>query len=290
MTRLLAIPAGRRAKWVVLAVWLIAVVGSLAANLPGKFAGAERNESTSFLPGSAESTKALAATKKLQGSELAPMVVVYRRAGGLTAADRARIARDRRTLTGLSLRNTTPFSPPQFSRDRSAALLIASIRAGDGKSDTILDPVNAVRDRVSGDHGGGLAVKVTRRRRLQRRRDQGLREHQRHAAAVGRRARPPPADPHLPQPDLLADPDDRRPLRGAHEPLDRLGAHRGGASPSTGSRRRSSPCSCSARAPTTPCCSSRATARSCAATRTSTRRWRSRCAPRARRSSPPASP
>src|SRR6476661_1341706 len=98
MTRLLALPAGRRAKWVVLAIWLIAVVGSLAANLPGKFAGAERNESTSFLPGNAESTKALQQTKKLQGAELAPMVVVYRREGGLTAADRARIARDRATL------------------------------------------------------------------------------------------------------------------------------------------------------------------------------------------------
>ncbi len=160
MTRLLAIPAGRRAKWIVLAVWLIAVFGSLAANLPGKFSDAERNESTSFLPGDAESTKALQQTKKLQGAELAPMVVVYRRAGGLTAADRARIARDRQKLTALALKNTTAFSPPQLSRDRTAALLIASIRAGDGKSETILDPVNAVRDQVSGD-AGGLAVKVT---------------------------------------------------------------------------------------------------------------------------------
>ncbi|MEP6955121.1 MAG: MMPL family transporter [Solirubrobacteraceae bacterium] len=160
MTRLLAIPSGRRAKWVVLAVWLIAVFGSIAANLPGKFSDAERNESTSFLPGDAESTKALEQTKKLQGAELAPMVVVYRRDAGLTAADRARIARDRTTLNALALKNTTPFSPPQVAQDRTAALLIANIRAGDGKSETILDPVDAVRGKVSGE-AGGLSVRVT---------------------------------------------------------------------------------------------------------------------------------
>ncbi|MGZ4270262.1 MAG: MMPL family transporter [Solirubrobacteraceae bacterium] len=159
MKRLLAIPAGRRAKWVVLGVWLVAVAGSLAANLPGKFAAAERNESTSFLPGGAESTKALAATKKLQGAELAPIVIVYRRAAGLTAADKARVARDRATLGGLRLRNTSPFAPPRFSRDGKAALLIASIRS-DGRGETIVDPVTAVRARVTGDHGG-LQVKVT---------------------------------------------------------------------------------------------------------------------------------
>ena len=121
MTRLLAIPAGRRAKWVVLAVWLIAVVGSLAANLPGKFADAEKNESTSFLPGDAESTKALAATKKLQGAELAPMVVVYRRAGGLTAADRARIAtRPRGRSTAWRCANTTAVRRRRSSRATAA--------------------------------------------------------------------------------------------------------------------------------------------------------------------------
>jgi TPP-dependent pyruvate/acetoin dehydrogenase alpha subunit len=45
---------------------------------------------------------------------------------------------------------------------------------------------------------------------------------------------------------------------------------------------------CSASARTTRCCSSPATARSYAATRTSTKRWRSRCARPARRSSRPA--
>ena len=95
-----AIAAGRRAKWVVFLIWLVAIfIASGPANLPGKFMDAEDNESTSFLPGDAESTKALQATEELQGGELAPAVIVYRRESGLTAADRRRIAEDAGRLT-----------------------------------------------------------------------------------------------------------------------------------------------------------------------------------------------
>ena len=94
------IATGRRAKWVVFLIWLVAIfIASGPANLPGKFTDAEDNESTSFLPGDAESTKALEATEELQGGELAPAVIVYRRESGLTAADRQRIAEDARRLT-----------------------------------------------------------------------------------------------------------------------------------------------------------------------------------------------
>ena len=71
MSSLLTTFAGRRAKWVIAAVWLLAIIGSAAADLPGKFTDAEKNESTSFLPGDAESTKALAVTKRFQAGEIA---------------------------------------------------------------------------------------------------------------------------------------------------------------------------------------------------------------------------
>jgi RND superfamily putative drug exporter len=151
--------AGRRAKWVIAAVWVLAIFGSFAANLPGKFTDAEENESTSFLPGEAESTKALTATKRFQGGELAPLVIVYRREGGLTSADKQRIAGDRSELNELKLRATTPFAAPLPSRDGTSAIVTAQI-TGDGEADTILDPVDAVRKRVS-DPGGGLEAKVT---------------------------------------------------------------------------------------------------------------------------------
>ena len=87
--------AGRRAKWVVFAVWFVAIfVAAGPANLPAKFEDAESNEATSYLPGSAESTHALHATESLQKGEIAPAVIVFRRQSGLTAADHQAIAAD----------------------------------------------------------------------------------------------------------------------------------------------------------------------------------------------------
>ena len=94
-----AIAAGRRAKWVVFLIWLVGIFIALGANLPGKFMDAEENESTSFLPGDAESTKVLTAAEDLQGGELAPAVILYRRESGLTPADRQKIVEDVGRLT-----------------------------------------------------------------------------------------------------------------------------------------------------------------------------------------------
>ena len=159
MRRVLAFSAGRRAKWVVLGAWVLFIVGVSAAQLPTKFSDAENNEASSYLPGKAESTKALAASKKLSGGESATIVVIYRRGDGLTAADRAHVAADRAALNRLNLKRTSAFGPPVFSKDRTGAILSADIR-GNGESETIRDPVQKVRDEVSGNHDG-LVVKVT---------------------------------------------------------------------------------------------------------------------------------
>jgi putative drug exporter of the RND superfamily len=166
LSRFLTLPAGRTAKFAVVAAFLLALVASGAANLPGKYSDAENNESTTFLPGDAESTKVLEVTERLEGGEQAPVVIVYRREGGLTAEDRARIAADRAELNGAIEQNrggiyraVSPFGAPQPSESGDAALLTGSI-TGDGEASTILDPVDDIRVRVS-DPGGGLAVKVT---------------------------------------------------------------------------------------------------------------------------------
>jgi RND superfamily putative drug exporter len=92
---LLTFAAGRRAKWVVFAIWFVAIlVAAGPANLPAKFEDAESNEATSYLPGDAESTAALNATESLQKGEIAPAVIIFRRDAGLTAADRQTIVED----------------------------------------------------------------------------------------------------------------------------------------------------------------------------------------------------
>jgi RND superfamily putative drug exporter len=104
-----AIATGPRSKWVVFLIWLVGIlIAAGPADLPTKFMDAEDNESTSFLPGDAESTKALTATEELQGGELAPAVIVYQRESGLTPADRAKIREDVGRLTAERFPGVAP--------------------------------------------------------------------------------------------------------------------------------------------------------------------------------------
>ncbi len=159
MKRILAIPAGRRAKWVVVAVWVGLLVVFSALQFPTKFEEVQKNDSASFLPASAESTKALTAVKVIQGKETVSIVTVYRRPSGLTTADRARIEQNRKKLNALKLPNTTPFAKPIPSQNGQAELLVAKITTN-GEAETIINPVDKVREVVS-DPGGGLEAKVT---------------------------------------------------------------------------------------------------------------------------------
>ena len=93
-SRLFSIAAARKAKWIVAGIWLTVLLGSFALDLPGRFADAEQNENVDYLPASAESTKALGVTERLNDGDVASAIVVYRRDGGLTPADRAAIAAD----------------------------------------------------------------------------------------------------------------------------------------------------------------------------------------------------
>jgi len=118
----LTLAGGPRAKWVVLVLWVLGIVIAAGpAQLPAKFSDAEQNDSTSFLPGDAESTKVLGATKALQGGELAPAAIVYRRARGLTTADRSRIARDTRRLTAKRFPGVIADGPSAAAGGRKGA-------------------------------------------------------------------------------------------------------------------------------------------------------------------------
>lgn len=166
MGSLLARCAGRRAKWVTLGVWFVAFACASAAQLPAKFADGQKNGQQSFLPGDAESTQALGFIQALKGNQQ-PVVVVYRRAGGLTDADRATIGQDRLELNTLRGSHTAGFNPPQFAKDGTAALLRSQIRLDATKktdqktiSNRLVDRVGVVRDAVR-HPSSGLVVKVT---------------------------------------------------------------------------------------------------------------------------------
>lgn len=164
MSRPFALPAGRRGKWVIFLVWVGAIFVIVAADLPGRFTDAEQNDSTSFLPGDAESTRALEITERLNDAETAPTVVVYHRDGGLTAQDRAAIARDTAQLNRISRRyaNASPFGRPVVSRDGTTAL-VQNVLRGTGEGEDIIDPVEDYREAVSDGtrQPPGFEVKVT---------------------------------------------------------------------------------------------------------------------------------
>ncbi len=132
MRSLIVFPAGRRTKFLVCAIAL--VLFGVAGSFAGQLESVQKNESSSFLPGSAESSKALAEIKRYPSGEVAPAVVIYRREGGLNAADGALIAADRTELNASRLRNLGQFGAPQFSRDGTSALLTAPVKASGGDS------------------------------------------------------------------------------------------------------------------------------------------------------------
>ena len=127
MTSLLSLLTGRVARRVIVLVWVVAIFLTLAFNLPGKFADAEDNESSSFLPGDAESTLALQETEQLTDGEQAGIVIAYRREGGLTEADQERISADVELLNAEVEGTSEPFALAETSEDGSGALVLSSI-------------------------------------------------------------------------------------------------------------------------------------------------------------------
>jgi len=89
---LIGMASGRRAKWAVVVFWLIIV--AVAGPLSGKLTGAEKNDSSSWLPAKAESTKVLDLQSRFQSPNIFTAVVVYDRPSGLTGADRAKAVAD----------------------------------------------------------------------------------------------------------------------------------------------------------------------------------------------------
>ena len=72
-------------KWLVLAFWVI-VVGGLSG-FAGKLTDVQDNQSSSWLPGSAEATKALNKLAPFQDPNAVPTTVVYEKKAGFTPAD-----------------------------------------------------------------------------------------------------------------------------------------------------------------------------------------------------------
>ena len=223
------LPGGRRTKFAVVGVWVLIAIA--IGPLSGKFEDAQKNDPADYLPGSAESVKALEDSRTSPPATIADAITVFHRDGGLTAADRAAIddtrggdqrrararawARPaRRVLAGRQHGAADHPDQGRGRQQRGRGPAGRHHRRHQGRSRR-----PARRPRGQGDRAG----------RLLRRRDRRLRRHRRHAALRDRGARPGPADRHLPQPDLLADPVLLRAARRGQLARLRLSARRGRA-------------------------------------------------------------
>ena len=121
MSTLVRLVAGRRTKWVVVALWIVAVVVMMP--LGSKLADETRDDTASFLPESAESTRVVELLdSRFASKETSQGLIVYQRDGGLTEADKAKIAEDARQLAALPHDQLPLEAPPMqpFAKERAA--------------------------------------------------------------------------------------------------------------------------------------------------------------------------
>ncbi|WP_441248451.1 MMPL family transporter [Kitasatospora sp. McL0602] len=155
--RLAALPCGRRSKWVVLLLWLVLV--AVAGPLAGKLMGAEDNQASSWLPGSAESTQVLKEQRAFQPVDLAQAVVVYERDTGITAVDRVKAAQDATAFAGAPHVLGRVIGPVP-SADGKALQTIVPVDIGTGGWNDLRPAVDSLRATAATDNQG-MATHVT---------------------------------------------------------------------------------------------------------------------------------
>src|SRR3954452_1830064 len=149
----------RVTKWIVLLAWVM-ILG-ISGGFAQKLTNVQDNEASSWLPGSAESTKALDELKPFQDPNDIPTVVVYHRAGGLTAQDLRTISTQLpkiRSMDGVTGKVTGPVT----SSDREVAQTLVTYNFGKNgwndlpaTADTLrnLTKVPGVEVRIAGQGG-----------------------------------------------------------------------------------------------------------------------------------------
>jgi RND superfamily putative drug exporter len=156
--RFAEIPVGSWTKWVVLGFWVVAV--AVAYPLSGKLTGAEKNDASAWLPASAESVKVLGVQSRLQPPNTYSGVVVYYRASGLTAADRAKAAADARRFAALHGALHAQVAGPIPSADGTAMQTIVPVNVGTQGWNGAIVPVDSMR-AIARAEANGLASHVT---------------------------------------------------------------------------------------------------------------------------------
>ena len=146
---------GRITKWIVLAFWLVALV--VMAGFAQKLTDVQDNEASSWLPASAESTKAIEKLEPFQDPDTIPTVVAYERASGLTQQDIAAATADAADFAQLD-GVTGKVVGPMVSEDGQAMQTLVNFDFGANGWTEMPDTADQLRDGAAID---GVNVYIT---------------------------------------------------------------------------------------------------------------------------------
>jgi RND superfamily putative drug exporter len=144
------LPGGRpRRLWAfgVLAV-LVLLVGLGGGGFQSKLADVQKNDNSAFLPASAESTKVDKLAAPFTPTSTIPGFLVYQRAGGLTAADRSKVAADAQRLSAVPGVAGDQVAPPTFSRDGTAVSILVPLATKTGDNTATGPELSAAEKRI----------------------------------------------------------------------------------------------------------------------------------------------
>lgn len=143
---------GRVTKWLVLLAWI--VIAGAMGGLNAKLVDVQNNEASSWLPGSAESTKVADELSGTVDPNDIPTLVVYDKPGGLTDADKAEIAQQAQEMGDID-GVTGEVLPPEalasvgmggYSDDGEVAVTTVTFNFGANGWNDIPDAADRIRD------------------------------------------------------------------------------------------------------------------------------------------------
>jgi RND superfamily putative drug exporter len=155
--RLARLVTDRRNKWLIVGFWLLAFA---VCGMPaGSLSKAQENDVAAWLPGDAESTRAIDRQEKFFSPDEVPLQVVYERTDGpITDADKKAVRAHAAVFGELDHVTNTPGT--ELSDDRQAMSITANVEPGPGGWETLLEVADDIRGH-QGELPAGLSMHVT---------------------------------------------------------------------------------------------------------------------------------